>query len=63
MEMDFHSVIMEGPFWSHTSYCILTLGEGLGSSVYLLYIKALISFRRLHPHNSITSQRCHLCMP
>ena len=24
MEMDFHSAVMQGPFWSHTSYCILT---------------------------------------
>ena len=24
MEMDFHSGVMQGPFWSHTSYCILT---------------------------------------
>ena len=51
MEVDFHSMIMEGPFCSHTSYCILTRGEGLGSSVCLLYIKALISLRRLHLYN------------
>ena len=55
MEMDFHCVVMQGPFWSHTSYCILKRGEGLGSSVCLLYIKALISLRTLHSHNSITS--------
>ena len=29
---------MQGPFWSHTSYCILTWGRA-GSSVCLLYIK------------------------
>ena len=85
MEMDFHSVVMQGPFWSHTSYCILTqwgLGGkggwccaggrggggaagagGLGSSECLLYIKALNSLRRLHPYNSIISQRPHLWIP
>ena len=63
MEMDFHNVFMQGPFWSHTSYCILKKGEGLRSSVYFLYIKALISLRTLLPHNSITSQRHHLWMP
>ena len=30
MEMDFHSVVMQGPFWSHISFCILTRREGSG---------------------------------
>ena len=30
MEMDFHSMVMQGPFWSQTFYCILTWGEGSG---------------------------------
>ena len=35
--MDFHSVVMQGPFWSHTSYCILTRGRVRGVWVSLIY--------------------------
>ena len=61
MEMDFHSGVMQGPFWSHTTYCILTRRESSGAPC-VSYIKALISLKRLHPYNSITSQRHHLWM-
>ena len=37
MEMDFHSGVMQGPFWSHTTYCILTRGRVRGVWVSLIY--------------------------
>ena len=39
------------------------MGGGFGSSECLLFIKALISLKRLHSCNSITSQKHHLWMP
>ena len=35
--MDFHSGVIQGPFWSHTSYCILTRGRVRGVWVSLIY--------------------------
>ena len=35
--MDFHSVVMQGPFWSHTSYCILTQGWAQDLCASLIY--------------------------
>ena len=39
MEMDFHSsvMVMQGPFWSHNSYCILTRGRAWEHCVSLVY--------------------------
>ena len=37
MEMDFHSSVMQGPFWSHNSYCILTRGRAWEHCVSLVY--------------------------
>ena len=37
MQMDFHSVVMQGPFWSHNSYCILTWGRVRELWVSLIY--------------------------
>ena len=37
MEMDFHSGVMQGPFWSHNSYCILTWGRVRELWVSLIY--------------------------
>ena len=37
MEMDFHSGVMQGPFWSHNSYCILTQGRAREHCVSLVY--------------------------
>ena len=38
MEMGFHSMVMQGPFWSHTSYYILTWGRAWELCVSLIYI-------------------------
>ena len=37
MVMDFHSGVMQGPFWSHTSYCILTRERAWELWVSLIY--------------------------
>ena len=37
MEIDFHSRVMQGPFWSHTLYCILTRGRAREHWVSLIY--------------------------
>ena len=62
MEVDFHSMVTQGPFWSHTSYCILTRGKGSGV-LCVSDIKVLNSLKRLNTYNSITSQRPHQWIP
>ena len=37
MEIDFHSRVMQGPFWSHTLYCILTRGRARELCASLIY--------------------------
>ena len=62
MEMDFHSVVMQDPFWSHTSYCIVTRGRARELRVSLIYKStylielahpppgAAVTHAPLHPH-------------
>ena len=62
MEMDFHSVVMQDPFWSHTSYCIVTRGRARELRVSLIYKStylielahpppgAVVAHSPLHPH-------------
>ena len=37
MEMGFHSVVMQGPFWSHNSYGILTRRRAQELCASLIY--------------------------
>ena len=54
--------------WSAGSFLVthfslyLHLRGGLGGSVCLLHIKAVISFRKLHPHKSAAAKSLQLCL-
>ena len=63
MEIDFLSMVSR-VLSGHTLLIVSSLaGRARGLCVSLIYIKALISLKRLHPYNSISSQRPHLWMP
>ena len=62
MEMDFHSVVMQDPFWSHTSYCIVTRGRARELRVSLIY-KNTYLIELAHPPPGAVVTSCITLQP